>query len=100
MRPYRFHPDARAEFHQSARYYELQEPGLGRRFVEAVRTATHRVRERPAIYREIEPEVRQCRIVSFPYGIIFQETEGQIEILAVMHLHRKPGYWQERRTGV
>ena len=47
MRPYRFHPDARAEFHQSARYYELQEPGLGRRFVEAVRTATRRVNDRP-----------------------------------------------------
>ena len=52
------------------------------------------------MYREIELEVRQCRVLSFPYGIIFPVTEGQSEILAVMHLHRKPGYWQERRTGV
>ena len=96
MRPSRFHPEARAEFHQSARYYELQEAGLGRRFVEAVRAAVQQIRQRPGMYREIEKGIRQCLVVRFPYGIIFHEPEGKVEILAVMHLHREPGYWKER----
>jgi hypothetical protein len=33
----------------------------------------------------------------FPYGIIYSHDKGVIYILAVMHLHRDPNYWQERR---
>jgi plasmid stabilization system protein ParE len=97
MIPYGFHPEARLEFRESARYYESQQPGLGFRYVDAVRDAITRVRSRPRLYREIEPNIRQCRVLRFPYGVIYQIKNSRIEILAVMHLHRRPGYWKNRR---
>ncbi|KOR28141.1 plasmid stabilization protein, partial [Achromatium sp. WMS1] len=34
----------------------------------------------------------------FPYGILYRETldANGIFIIAVMNLHRKPGYWKYR----
>ena len=96
MIPYGFHPEARSEFRESARYYEIQQPGLGHRYVDAVRDAVTRIRSRPQLYREIAPGVRQCRIPRFPYGIIYRIRNSGIEVVAVMHLHRRPGYWKDR----
>jgi|GEM_PF-2540652 len=34
----------------------------------------------------------------FPYGILFRETPEPIAIIALMHLHRGPGYWRRREN--
>jgi len=70
MKPFGFHPEARAEFHQSAVYYESQQQGLGRRFAEAVRSSVERIRNTPFLHREIEPGIRQTRVLRFPHGVI------------------------------
>ena len=97
MRDFGFHPEARQEFLESARYYKSQQPGLDRRFVNAVIDAIYRIRNNPLMYREIEVGCRQCRVPRFPYGVIFRLRNDYIEIIAVMHLHRKPGYWKGRK---
>jgi len=96
MKPVRFHPQARTELREAARYYSSQQPGLGRRFLSAVREAVDRVQGFPLLYRVIEDDLRQCRVARFPYGLIYRMTTDHIEIIAVMHLHREPGYWRSR----
>jgi toxin ParE1/3/4 len=91
-----FHPEARAEFLEAVRYYERQQPGLGRRFLEAVTEAIRRIQAHPNMYRVVFGTWRQCRVGRFPFGIIYQVAGRRIEIVAVMHLHRRPGYWQHR----
>ena|ERR1035438_1869689 len=93
-----FYSEARSEFLESARYYQSQQPELGSRFVEAVREAIHRIEAHPLLYRVVEGDVRQCRVLHFPYGIIYRVKADRIEIVAVMHLHRQPGYWKERAS--
>lgn len=51
------------------------------------------------MYRVVEASIHQCRIIRFPYGIIYRLKEDQIEIIAIMHLHRRPGYWKMRVAG-
>ncbi|MBI4586717.1 MAG: type II toxin-antitoxin system RelE/ParE family toxin [Planctomycetes bacterium] len=97
MKTFGFHSEARAEFQEAAFYYESQQEGLGRRFVDAVWEAAQKVIDRPLLYREIEPGIRQCRVPRFPFGVIYRLKEETIEILAVMHLRRKPGYWKSRK---
>jgi hypothetical protein len=43
-------------------------------------------------------DVRRCRTNKFPYGIVYmlEDNEHTIIIVAVMHLHREPGYWKDR----
>ncbi len=32
----------------------------------------------------------------FPYGVVYTVRGADLVIIAVMHLRRKPGYWQGR----
>jgi hypothetical protein len=32
----------------------------------------------------------------FPYFVVFRETTGGLEIIAVAHGRRRPGYWRDR----
>jgi len=96
MKPIGFHPGARKELVESARYYEAQTSGLARRFLTAVREAINRIRSFPLSGRVLEDDIRQCRVSRFPYGLIYRPKEDGLEIIAVMHLHRRPGYWKSR----
>ena len=99
MIPFHFHPDARLEFIESVDYYETQRQGLGRRFVDAVEDAIHQIRSHPNMYPHKAQRYQQCRVPKFPYGLIYRIKDGIIEIIAVMNLHRRPGYWSERTKG-
>ena len=85
------------EFLESITYYESQQTGLGQRFNEAVIEAVRRIQAHPNMYRLAgSKQCRQCRIPKFPFGIIYRINNNRIEIIAVMHLHRKPFYWVKR----
>jgi len=96
MKSYKFHPEALEEINDSISFYEDKQAGLGGRFLEALDDAIWRIRRNPLLYRKIDDEIRKCRLLRFPYGIIFRVKNGKIEIVAVMHLKRKPGYWENR----
>lgn len=95
---YWFHAEARREILESVRYYESQQSGLGHRFLEAVTDAVSRIQTRPSMYHLISGTWRQCRVARFPFGVIYRLRNDSIEIVPIMHLHRKPGYWQNRAT--
>ena len=96
MIPVRFHAEARAEPLEAATYYDAQQKALGRRFTEAVREAVHRIQDWPRLYKVIERDIHRCRVPPFPYGLIYRLREDEVQIIAVMHLHRRPGYWRSR----
>lgn len=96
MKSFSFHPEAFIEAEKSAQFYEEQQSGLGNRFIEALTDSLTRIRRHPLAYREIYDNVRKCRVLRFPYGIIFRNQKNMIQIVAVMHLKRKPGYWKSR----
>lgn len=66
---------------------------LEKRFIEAV-DAINRVCRNPLLYRKIDENVRKCRLLHFPYAIIFRLVSEQIEIIAVMHIRKEPNYWE------
>lgn len=96
MKPVGFHPEAMAELFEAAEYYESEQAGLGKYFLFAVRDAINRVQTSPLLYHVVEDDIRQCRTRRFPYGLIYRPKPDRIEIIAVMHLHREPGYWKSR----
>jgi toxin ParE1/3/4 len=91
------HPQAREELEQAIQFYKSKQAGLEKRFLEAVDDAITRVCRNPLIYRKIEENVRKCRLLHFPYAVIFRLASEQIEIIAVMHLRKKPNYWKPRK---
>ncbi|MCB1806557.1 MAG: type II toxin-antitoxin system RelE/ParE family toxin [Candidatus Competibacteraceae bacterium] len=96
MKPSWFHPEALKEADEAAAFYKQKHPGLELRFLEALNDIIARIRRNPSIYRRIEGEVRKCRIMRFPYGVIYRDQGDRVEVLAVMHLRQRPGYWKSR----
>jgi hypothetical protein len=96
MKPIRFHPEAEAEMMSASVFYETQQKDLGKRFLASVQNALNRIQVNPLLYNEIEDSVRRCLTTTFPFGVIFRIMPDQYVIIAVMHLHRDPGYWKSR----
>jgi len=92
-----FHPEAEKEFNKAIDYYENLEPGLGYDFALEVHSAVKRAIALPRAWPEIESDIRRSLVRRFPYGILYSEEQGGICIVAVMNLHRKPGYWKLRK---
>lgn len=93
-----FHPDAQAELNLASNHDEDYEPSLGNPLAIEGSAAVERIKANPRLWPLLNHAVRRCLIHRFPDGIIgsFDESSSSILILAVMHLHRQPGYWSER----
>ncbi len=94
---YYFHSEAEEEFNQAIDYYESCSVGLGFDFFEEVFSAIERALAHPKAWPVLEDDVRRIQTNRFPYGILYTEESEVIYILAVMHLHRDPDYWKQRK---
>ena len=93
-----FHPDAQGELNLAISHYEGSEPGLGYQFAIEIFAAVERINANPCLWPVLDDQVRRCLVHRFPYGVIYSvdEQKSELLILAVMHLHRQPGYLSER----
>ena len=88
-----FHTDAAEEMRAAAASYEGRERGLGDRFLDEVEEGLQRIQQFPQLWPLYEGEYRRYLLKRFPYGLIYRIDPEQIFIMAVAHLHRRPGYW-------
>jgi plasmid stabilization system protein ParE len=91
-----FHTDAEEEMRTAAAYYEAQERGLGDQFLDEVGEGLQRIQQFPRLWPTYEGDYRRYLLKHFPYGLIYRIDPEQIFIMAVAHLHRRPGYWRSR----
>ena len=91
-----FHPEAYAEMLESARFFEEKSPGLGSDLIAAIQEAIRRIIKFPQLGAIEEANIRKCLVHGFPFTVLYEAGQGQIYIAAVMHQHRRPGYWRER----
>ena len=91
-----FHPEAEKELNEAIDYYEDIESGLGYDFALEVYSTINRSLDFPKAWSVLEGDVRRSLVRRFPYGVLYSEEKDEIFIVAVMHLHRKPGYWKHR----
>ena len=91
-----FHPEAYEEMVESARFYEERDEGLGTRFLDAVEDTIKRIRSFPHAGPVARADIRERLVSGFPFTILYQFENDRIYIGAVMHQHRRPGYWRKR----
>lgn len=91
-----FHSEARLELAEAARWYNSQSRGLGSNLRREVKAAVARIVENPEWFGVLEDDVRCCLVHRFPYGVLYEVRPDRVLIVAVMHLHRTPGYWKSR----
>lgn len=95
---YELHPEAVAENLSIIGRYEQELSGLGAAFYQEFKRAVALVVEEPELYQvRFAPDIRMKKLARFPHLIIYrQRTDGMIQVLAVAHPKRRPGYWQSR----
>jgi hypothetical protein len=87
---------ARNELAQAIAYYESQRAGLGEEFRLEITQAIQKILDHPTAWAPLSKSTRCCPTSRFPYGIVYNIRGEDILIVAIMHLHRKPGYWKNR----
>ena len=96
MRSVAFHPEAEAEFLAAARFYEDQAENLGLDFTSAVERTYQRLAAFPQSGHPFGSRLRRALVPGFPYGLIYRAEPDRLFVVAVAHLHRRPGYWWAR----
>ena len=96
MLPFRLHPEADAEAIDAAEYIKEDAPREAERFKQAVGKALDWACSQPLIFRCFEDDFRKLKVGKFSYSLVFRIRRDEIQILAVAHMSRKPGYWKER----
>ncbi len=87
---------AEQELDEAVEYYNSELSGLGLEFLDEILASLKRILAYPQAWPTFSNNVRRCLTKRFPYGILYQIEKEQILIVAIMHLHRKPNYWQDR----
>ncbi len=92
----RLHPDAAFEGIEARIWIGDDDFLQGEIFADALEESFKRIKHGPLIYRCFDGEFRRIKVGKFRYSVIFRICGDEIQVIAVMHQHRRPGYWKDR----
>jgi len=65
-------------------------------FLDALERAIEQIADHPGQFPEYAFGARRMPLRRFPYLVVYRETGVDVEIVAVAHGRRRPGYWRDR----
>ena len=101
MNDVRLAPEALDELSEVAVWYEERSRGLGTELLNEVEDVLPRIGALPESFPRLldvseDLEIRRALLPRFPYALVFVVTEVEIQVIAVAHTKRRPGYWLDR----
>jgi toxin ParE1/3/4 len=90
------HPEALAELKSSVIWYRERNQSAAVNFVSEVDRAVNLVVNTPQRWPRGEHGTRKFVLQRFPFAIIYREKEAIVQVLAIAHGTRRPGYWEGR----
>ena len=71
--------------------------GLGRRYHTEFQNVLATVNASPTRSRIVlAPDIRRAMFKVFHFDLIYREVDGLVQVLAIAHHRRQPGYWVAR----
>ena len=90
------HQQAAAEIEQATRYYTRRDPDVGSRFLDELERVLDRLSAHPHSAQAVDGNVRRATLRDFPYQVFYRVTATSIDVLAVAHTSKRPGYWRAK----
>lgn len=91
------HEGAALEYDAAFDWYLQRSPDAARRFDAEFERALAEIVQAPQRWASGPYNARRFLLRKFPFLVIYRERlNGAIQVLAVAHTSRKPGYWKER----
>ena len=91
------HPEAIIEARAAYLWYAERNPTAGDAFMAALDQAVSQILNSPGRWPLHLHGTRKYLLRRFPYAVIYRATVNAIQIIAVAHGRRRPGYWRTRR---
>jgi len=91
-----FHPDAVDEAAAARQWYDDRSAKAATAFDAELDRGVASLRESPLRWPPDPQDVRRLLLKRFPIALVYRIKLDEIQVLAVAHLHRRPGYWQDR----
>ncbi len=92
----RFHPDADAELLEATEWYLERSVAAAEGFVREIEHALARIAEAPRRYPLSRYGGRRFVLLNYPYDVVYRVLPTDLEIIAIAHHARRPGYWRGR----
>jgi plasmid stabilization system protein ParE len=91
-----FRLEARIDIKDATRWYEREQPGLGRQLVAELDRLFERILQNPGQFPKVDQEIHRALLHQFPYELYFRLTQESVRVLAVVHQRRHPDIWRLR----
>jgi toxin ParE1/3/4 len=95
-KPLDLHPAALAELKSAVAWYLERNETAALNFVAEVDRAVDLVIASPERWPRGERGTRKFVLQRFPFAIVYREKKSVVQVLAIAHGHRLPGYWKDR----
>ena len=77
-------------------WYAERSPVAARAFAVEVNACVERVGEAPERWPRYVHGTRRYLFPHFPFSLVYRVRDEEIEIVAVAHHRKRPGYWRSR----
>lgn len=94
--PFHFHPEAEREYVAAIAWGLDHDARWASRLESAVNHAIARICRLPASGSPYLHGTRRVVLHKLPYSVVYREANQAIQVLAIAHAKRRPGYWRER----
>lgn len=91
-----FHPQAVAEAAAAAEWYRQRNDIAGAAFLAEPDRAVENIAEAPGRWPQYLHGTRRFLLRRFPFSVVYRQAPDRIEVVAVVHGRRRPGYWKNR----
>jgi len=90
---YWLHPEAAEEHKKQVTHYEEIQAGLGKRYHSEFQNVLALVCASPDRLRIVlAPDIRRAMFKVFHFDLVYREVGGLVQVLAIAHHRRQPGY--------
>lgn len=93
---HRFHPDAVSEAERARDWYAERSLRAALAFLAELDRAIASVVEGPERWPEYLHGTRRYVFPRFPFALVYRVVDSIVEIVAIAHGRRRPGYWGDR----
>ena len=90
------HPEAVLEAQAAREWYETKSPEAAAAFMVELDIGIDSIRVASELYAPYLYGTRRYLMRRFPYLIVYRTTSTAIQVVAVAHGRRRPGYWKTR----
>jgi plasmid stabilization system protein ParE len=91
-----YHPAASEEIDEAYNWYAVRSAQAADGFYEELFPAVNKVREQPGLFPACLHGTQRAVLHRYPFFIVYRELLREIQIIAVAHAKRRPGYWAKR----